>query len=307
MMQTHQNIMLLQQTIFGMLRRVIHDHSYQTHHTHEQALQLNHLPSPVRLLRQTAERLQQSDAQRRVGMPSDDLMHTLQWTHLADLIRLFSTLQDITPGSTRSPVAVGTRHVGPMFQCAHCEFCTQHVSVFRRHCTVAHQTEMNRTKFALKHCYAVNGLPTCRFCMHSFTTWRSFQIHLERGCQVLHSGPCSCLTADRTPVGAGITEPGFMPPVPAASRGLRLLTNAEMTPFMQHSFGPRVIAIMHDRTWHRILRETDACRYLTNRCFLCGTFFTRLQELNAAAPRLVVWSPGEGGGPDKSLCTGLTV
>ena len=264
-----------------MLRRVIHDHSFHTHNTHAQALQLRNIPAPLQLLKQTAESLRQSDTQRKLTLPPNDLLHAQDWTHLEDLIRLLDTLQETTTRFSSSSQVVEACLHGPAFQCSHCDFYTTNVSAFRRHCTIFHKQTMHRTQFALAHCYAQHGLPTCKLCQQSFTTWRSFQSHLERGCQVIQAGPCSCIPAPAASAPTGISEPGFMPPCTDASRGLRLLTNEEMQPFLQHSFGPRIIAIMHERAWHRIAREREACQYLKERCFLCNTHCTRLQDLNA--------------------------
>ena len=281
MTHTQHTILQIQQVMFGMLRRVLHDHSFQTHHTHFHALQLHNIPTPLQLLKRTAERLRQSDAQRRQTLPPQDLLHTQDWTHLDDLIRLLDMLQETNSSGSPSTQVVEACSLGPVFQCSHCDFYTSNISVFRRHCTISHRQTMHRTQFALAHGYALNGLPTCKLCHQSFTTWRSFQNHLERGCQVKQAGPCSCVPDTAAPAFTGITEPGFMPPSTDASRGLRLLTDAEMRPFLQHSFGPRIIGIMQERTWHRIARERDACQFLKERCFLCNTHCSRLQDLNA--------------------------
>ena len=281
MMQTHHTILQLQKTLHGMLRKILRDFAFLTQHTHAQALEQHCIPAPLTLMRGTAVRLHQSVTQRCQNLVEYDIMHTCNWTHLEALIRLFDSVQETNSRAGFTPAVVEAITSGPRFRCSICDFCTDDVSHFRRHCTQEHQRTMQRTHFALAHHSAVDGLPTCQHCQMSFTTWRSFQIHLDRGCQALWRGPCSCTPSEHLPSVALLSAPDFMQPSFEAVRGLRLLSNEEMQLFLKNDFGGSVLHIVQNRAWEQMAQEHRACEYLTRRCFLCERQFTRIQELNA--------------------------
>ena len=281
MMHTHHTVQQLQKTMIGMIRKILRDFAFLTQHTHAQALEHHCIPAPLLLMRGTAVRLQQSVTQRCRNLPANDIMTSCTWTHLDELIRLLDSVQETNLGAGFPPAVVEAIHSEPRFQCSVCEFQTDDVSHFRRHCTQEHLCSMQRTHFALAHLAAVDGLPTCKHCLMSFTSWRSFQIHLDRGCQALWSGPCSCTSSAPHPAVALLTAPDFMQPSFEAVRGLRLLTNEEMQLFLKQEFGGSVVTIVQNRAWEQMARASAACDYLARRCFLCERQFGRIQELNA--------------------------
>lgn len=112
-----------------------------------------------------------------------------------------------------------------------------------------------------------------------FTTWRTFQHHIERGCQALLCGPAQCTANIR-----GVTPmlPGDRTRPQAFDRGMRgarMLTPNELEHLKTLNFGLRLLRVVHRREWQTLADDSDACAYLRTRCVLCAQHFTRIQEL----------------------------
>jgi hypothetical protein len=266
-----------------MLRRIIHDHSFLTHRTNESALKRADIPSPVRLLHGAAFGLLRTLFNRHEQLQSHDLALQLDWTHLSHLLVQLDHMQD---ASTLEIFQLSTQEATlhtPLFQCAKCDFCTEDVSVFRRHCTTAHGQQMLRTNFVNPFDHAVEGLPQCKHCQKVFTTWRGFTAHLERGCQELLIGPSTCTVTSGLPSAAlgiiGPAEPTMTQPSQAAARGLRLISEPELHNLRSQPFGDQLLHIVHERDWNKVASLSTACQYLSSRCVICAFQFTRCQEL----------------------------
>ena len=165
--------------------------------------------------------------------------------------------------------------------CQLCGFYAHDVATFRRHCTSVHGHRMNRSlNVSLTH-HMKHGLPQCMHCLKTFTSWRTFAIHAQRGCQVLQAGPPDCWSKS-DPLAADLLQPEqmFAPKQDPSVRGAAMLTDADLLNILSQEWGRRVLTIVGSRTWHHMKKETDACRYLTNRCCLCDQFVGRTQEMN---------------------------
>eukprot|EP00435_Cladocopium_sp_Y103_P068199 s396_g31.t1 len=266
----------LQQVMYPMLRQIACDHAYRTGHTNRQALQLHHIPTPLQLLRTAANQLLKSVSQRSSTLPSDDITLQLSWTPLQQLIDRLNAAQDL-----------GTTLVEPsslaqaLYQCNQCDFATSDVSVFRRHCTAEHGMPMTRTQMAPISDFSTDGLPTCKHCHKSFTTWRSFAVHVERGCEAILLGPRAFTslippaTASTYMVGSSLAAHEL------AVRGQTMLTETDLQVLRQSAFGHQLCNIVERRAWRELEREHVACEFLRKHCILCNHQFNRLQDLNA--------------------------
>ena len=235
-----------------MLRKIIHDHSYMTHRTNEMAFLRRKIPTPVSLLHGTAAGLLRTLESRQAQLFSHDLAHMIDWTHLPPLLDHLSQLQATASLETPALQQEAIWQL-PFFQCAHCDFCTDDVSVFRRHCTTAHDAKMFRTQCVNPASFAVNGLPICKFCQQHFTTWRSFHIHIERGCQELISGPLTCTTtAERSGAALGTIALPAQSMADVAARGLRLITAEELHTLRTLPFGDKLLQIVQARDWEKV-------------------------------------------------------
>ena len=285
---TSTGLQRIQQHMYMTIRQLLRDHAYLTGHSHFQAFCLQNVDQPVAWLWKTADGLQRSVAQRLTRVYDTDIIQTLDWTHLEHL-KLFlmaQTAQNVrhAPGPEVSPATAATE--APIAETEHhcqlCDFATFDVSQFRRHCTTQHGLRMNRCLHIDPTKYSLNGLPQCRYCYQSFTTWRQFIIHAQRGCQVLCAGPAECWTDSRRVLQADPALPAtmFAPQLEAPVRGKVFLTDSDLQNVKSQPWGPRVLTIVGTRNWHHMKKEREACQYLAKRCCLCDHFFGRAQELH---------------------------
>ena len=276
---TQVGIQIATTQMMTMLRKLMHDHSYITRRTNAHVLKLYKFQSPARLLHGTAARLLRTLTERSAHLPSHDLVHTITWTHLPDLIFRLDILQATDSLETPESFGPEASATTPFYQCARCDFCTDNVSNFRRHCTMAHGHATFRTQFVKQSDFTTDGLPTCRFCTTQFSTWRMFQNHIERGCQELRVGPEECIDPQWEP-GNQSTIMSTLQPQMAAARGLRMITADELHNLNLQEFGPRLLHIVHEREWDKVEQEREACNYLASRCIICSFQFSRCQELH---------------------------
>ena len=259
-------ILKAQTVMLQMVRQIVGDHSYVTGHTHEFVLEEFGLLHPIALLIRSAEKLQQTLGLRLNQVTSSDVLLSTDWCCLQETIQMLHvalTLQTQVP--LRQLILQSEQR--PVFPCP---WCNQHfysLPNLRRHQTVAHHEPQLRTFHATAISYAVQGLPQCSHCLESFSTWRQFQIHLERNvCQVLMLGTTSRWT-DQCHLMQYQDAPQVM-----QVRHLTLL--------LSKPYGSDVMDVLHRRAWPELARMQPATTDLTRSCILCGFFHSRPQELN---------------------------
>ena len=263
-----------------MMRKLTRDHSYLTRRSNQEFFFKHQLPNPAQLLHGTAAGLLRTHQERSDVIPTHDLAHTISWPHLPDLLNLLEHWQAAGSLETSLPLDVEA-FATPFFQCAECDFCTSAVSAFRRHCTTVHGNTMHRTHYVDPAEYAADGLPTCRYCGTTFTTWRMFHCHIERGCQALFPGP-SPQAGNTGASGARLStlNPMLAHAADVAARGIRLITPDEMMNLKQQVFGHRLLNLVAERNWESLAADREACQYLSSRCIICSFQFQRCQELH---------------------------
>ena len=277
---TTQGICTLQKELCKMLRQVACDHAYRTGHTNNQAISNAGFPTPLQLLRATAEQLLRSITQRLTRLPEDDITLQLPWDHLTELVTTLHDTQDLYPLLVEPAVPRTAPRGFDLLHCDQCDFITPDVSTLRRHCTIAHGIKIVRKHFVDASHFTSTGLPECKYCGSRFTTWRNFQVHIERGCQVLYAGPCAIEPSTQTGAQAYMTGTALAAGELLA-RSSTMLPESELTILRQASFGTELSRIIDQREWDKLARLPDACQYLAKRCILCGLHYNRVQELNA--------------------------
>lgn len=270
---THKGLkhMLIQTT--KMLRQIVQDHPHHTGHSHEFVFQHFSLPSPVDVLIAAVRSLQQSVAQRQLNQCADDLATSMDWRHLA-LIPDMITETQATLTSRRVETALsGEVHAeDSLYHCRLCNFNTNHVPAFRRHCAVVHGIRMFRTLHLSPQQFMIDGLPTCKHCHTVFSTWRSFHAHVQRGCQAILLGPPAC---------TGTPAPMVLPaPMHASPRGTTLLTAQDLTLLQSQPWGSRILQLIADDALDLLEHEQAACQYLSRYCCLCGQHLHRTQDVH---------------------------
>ena len=58
------------------------------------------------------------------------------------------------------------------------------------------------------------------------------------------------------------------------------LTKEELHSIQQHEFGPRLLTLIHQRSWDALLRERAGCTFLSRNCLRCGQFIGRAQAMH---------------------------
>ena len=262
-----RHISFLQQQFHKMIRKLIGDHAYVTGHSNLHALQQYGIPEPLTLLWQSAHNLLRSVTERCHHAASHDIILQQDWTHLTDLCNMIWTMHT---GSDFAPQT----SLQQALQCHWCSFQTSNLATLRRHYTTVHGHRVFRTSMSHHFSHMLHGLPQCRYCLQSFTSWRSFQIHIQRGCQAFHQHHRIPLLIDG------------MPRVPAVSRsdeavrGSCLLSVNDLHYLRQQEWGDRLLLIVQQRNWQQLKREPAILEVLAKRCCLCGQWVGRPQEMH---------------------------
>ena len=257
-----------------MTRLIARDHAHHTGHTNDFVFQHYSLLRPADVLITAADSLLQSVAQRQLIIQTSDIARNVNWHHLLALRQMIDTAQ-ATLLTLRAETALSGEVPGTDFayRCRLCPFDTNDVSVFRRHCALQHGIKMFRTHNTIVAQHATDGLPQCKHCGFKFTTWRTFKIHLERGCQAIQLGPPPCVGTS-----TGMTHHPAPADTSTALRGSKLLSEADLALLRQQPWGDRVLKLIADDTLDRLTNEHEACRYLSRCCFLCGQQVHRAQD-----------------------------
>ena len=268
---------LLNHTFTVMLRKVLIDHSYITRHSNKHVFQLHDVDPPYIVLWRTAERLKWSVTQRILKLRPHDLAQQLRWDHLQDIQTMFLTLHEAGP--KEHPLAHNIEATA-VLTCQQCAFSTHNPTTLRKHYATQHDVHMFRTTLVTPSDHMLHGLPQCKHCLASFTTWRQFVVHIERGCQVLRAHPEQ----------AG--QPGttaLMPLLPTrlvnsrsdeAMRGHTQLGTQDLRNIMSHVWGPRLLRMIGTRQLHLLRQESEISDYLAQRCCLCDQWVGRAQEMH---------------------------
>jgi len=112
------DLLKIQQCIFQMYRRILGDHSFKTGNTHLNVLKQHGLHHPLELLFHAGCKLRRTLGQRLTLVQSDDIVNTVDWTHLQHLLQLVHvTWQE------QSQVHMSIPDDEALAQPFHCEFC----------------------------------------------------------------------------------------------------------------------------------------------------------------------------------------
>ena len=260
-----------------MLRRIVGDHAHRTGNTNVQVFETFNLPRPADILTTAVATLQRSLAQRELMLDTTDVALQLDWKHLEPM---HASIMQAQAAHSLHRVETALSGEAPDFSPCHfcnmCDFCTNSVAAFRRHCTTSHGLSMFRIFAHPLHSYTTDGLPKCKHCGHCFSTWRSFRVHIERGCQAILLGPDRC-----TGIPAALTMPTLSQQrVDVSMRGTTMLTAESLALLKSKPWGNRVLQIIADDQLDQLETEHEACGYLSKFCCLCGQHLNRTQDVH---------------------------
>ena len=153
------------------------------------------------------------------------------------------------------------------FTCSWCSMKFHTMSNLRRHQTQTHAAPQLRSFPATVFSFAVNGLPQCSHCMESFSSWRHFQIHLERNvCQAMSTGQPPLPAPDNPQLHCQEQSP--------------VMQMRHLTLMLQKPYGHELLDAINRSAWNEIANMPQATTDLSRSCVLCGAFHSRPQELN---------------------------
>ena len=260
----------LQQNAYRMLRQVIGDHAYMTHNTHYQALQQQQFPHPLQLLRHLAMGMQFRLERRVTQIASDDVLHDVDWSHLPEVIQMIQHVEAADHLASRPHTEGPENHLQVRYQCQFCAFVATNVPNLRRHLTTQHDWQHLRTSPIHVLSMAHLGRHQCKSCFQMFSTWRQFQVHLERDC--CHAfGRCGGYLIGMT---APASAHGMVPELVS-------LDPAESYHVSTQSFWSELKEAVRTKAWGSIHAIYQACQYLAHTCLICGLWCNRFQELHA--------------------------
>ena len=254
-----------QAIVFRMLRIIIGDHAYLTHHTHRQALAAVGIPEPLTLLHGLTISLQDRLARRMLLLHSTDFLHTVDWSHLTDILGLIHAVQQASAPVPVDPDPWTPIRPQALHSCPHCSFRSQSLANMRRHLTQCHDSIQIRTSEVSFLSVALHGRPQCSNCMRMFASWRNFMVHIERDCcQVSRR-----MTGPSTKPASAIPHQWFLP-------GLTI----DDFHAANQSFWPVLRRIAQHQTWSDIIQEPDIGEHLKHSCMVYGMWQSRFQELH---------------------------
>ena len=170
-----------------MLRSIAGDHAFHTGNTNAQVFHSSALPNPADLLIAAVDALQRSITQRIPTLQEDDCAKLLNWDLLPTYAPMILMAQaDHANRCAETALSGVVTGDNSLYQCALCNFRTDHLPAFRSHCTTSHAQRMYRTHDLPLHTHATDGLPTCKFCHQFFhgavldTTWSAAARPLSR-------------------------------------------------------------------------------------------------------------------------------
>ena len=258
-----------QATIYRMIRIIVGDHSYCTHHTHQQVFQTFGLDHPLDMLLALASSQQQRLSRRALDLLPTDFLHRVDWTSITGTLQLIACIRaSVTEVpidlDAAAPVLTQARHL-----CPHCDFATTSLPNMRRHLTTTHGLRQYRTSHVPPASMSHHGAPQCKNCFQVFTTWNSFYIHVQRNC-CQDMGPTVTMpTADTVHPAAPVVTPTAA--FAAASLSFHVMTQV---------FWPELQTLLLHADWINFPRNAAMLEYLSHHCVICGLWCNRFQELH---------------------------
>ena len=257
-----------QATVFHMLRLVLGDHAYRTHHTHQEVLRLHSIPEPLHLLCRVVDTALQRLDSRSTLISSDDILRQVPWDHLFEMRQLVRCV-----ASTNVEVNIAASPSAEVFVqapicCPFCPLPVHTVANLRRHCVVVHKVSQYRTTPHNVLDWAHQGLPQCNHCFQFFTTWRRFFIHIQRDCcQAKQNGSSQPMASEAPP--PMVSEDPRSDGVPSEHKHV-----------CQQRWWPQLRNILRTRAWPLLCLQAEICTYLSHTCVICGLWCNRFQELH---------------------------
>lgn len=264
-----------QATVFQMVRLVLGDHAYCTHHTHQRVFHQHNIPTPLQQLSQLVGSARHRLERRSHLLPTNDFLRHIDWSHLSELLKLICCLEASSPEAPVAATPTDPVRLQATLVCPYCHFTTWTVANMRRHQTVVHHVIQYRTAHSNVLDFAHPGTPQCNQCFQVFSSWRRFFIHVQRDCCQASQRPSNLpMTSGAAPVGRTmLASPSVETPAAPAT--------ADTDRHVYHqSWWPQLREMIRTKTWSAISLRSDICAFLAHTCVICGLWCNRFQELH---------------------------
>lgn len=234
-----------------MFRRIIGNHSYISHMTHQEVLLQHCDPEPLHFSRLHLESIRSIFQARQSRSECSDITHGTAWTFVDQNLCL---VEHCIGQFCRTTIGPDPERISAheTYICPHCHATCHGLANFRRRLTTRHAHAPTRQvqRSIMEHSQA--GLPQCKHCKNSFSTWRAFKMHIQCHSCCLH--------------------------LPSEIHHMQVPV-IDVDAIRDQPFGAALLHALSEEDWRSISGLKDACQYMQKQCLLCHKHFERTQSL----------------------------
>eukprot|EP00438_Fugacium_kawagutii_P009842 Skav202175 [mRNA] locus=scaffold482:136944:141335:+ [translate_table: standard] len=243
----------LHTTMLTMFRQMLGDHSYITRHTHQQVLEQFHIPEPLHLLHRHFRSLLDSLQARHQWLAPTDITADSSWNFVTSNILQAEHFQ---LQFMHTSIDLSSPQISPhqRYLCPHCQRSCIGLANLRRHVTTFHADAPTRACQVSPMIHAKEGLPICRHCQTSFSSWRAFRLHVQ--CH-------ACIGITLTPSWMHVQD-----------------SQMPLDNLLSQPFGAALLQALKQDNWTQIAQMPEACLFLQTRCILCDKWMDRYQSMS---------------------------
>ena len=231
----------LHATMMKQLRHITGNYAHLTGDTHHTLLQQQGWVSPAAMLQQAVCKMQSNVRSRLEFLPPSDILHSLNWTHLDNLLRRLTSFQVDTP---MPDVTLSES----MWQCHTCGKNFENSTGLSTHMERVHNIDTRGARRMHIATDAVDGLPHCKHCGKWLANWKNFESHIATHKHLPEAIPDDPLHWMQT--------------------------------WVLQPMGNTVLALLRNDDWETIALDQETCQWIGDHCLLCGTYTGSINKIN---------------------------
>eukprot|EP00435_Cladocopium_sp_Y103_P053626 s284_g17.t1 len=290
---THLGLKSLQIEIMRQLRIMAGDFPQLTALSHQSFLHHRRWPSPARMLLTRVEGMIARLDKRRFTLAPDDIVMQFDWQHLHSTAQLLRQAMETDPTTTalHSVLHPFDHHV-----CYFCPPAFANTKALKRHMCLVHSYSMRTFRAVHFSKDSTDGMPHCRFCSLTFSTWQLFArhmaLHVERvDTQAalrdlephLSAQPApSAVQMALTPASSHDVQVRSQPRQPDVSEVAAPQTRSPLFDVARDTeLGARTIQLIKDQNWQGLKDDEPAKHWLCTHCIVCNVYVGTLKRMNS--------------------------
>ena len=231
----------LHATMMKQLRHITGNYAHLTGDTHHTLLQQQGWVSPAAMLQQAVCKMQSNVRSRLEFLPPSDILHSLNWTHLDNLLHRLTSFQVDTP---MPDVTLSES----MWQCHTCGKNFENSTGLNTHMERVHNIDTRGARRMHIATDAVDGLPQCKHCGKWLANWKNFESHIATHKHLPEAIPEDPLHWMQT--------------------------------WVLQPMGNTVLALLRNDDWETIALDQETCPWIGDHCLLCGTYTGSINKMN---------------------------